>query len=422
MKIIIYIIVTILSIFNLSYSQNPEWRIFNTSNSNITDNTITAISIDSSNHIWIGNSSGEINFFNGTNWNFYTIDNKYIIYDIKTDLTGMVWIGSQNGLSKYDGNEWKLFNSGNSGLPYDRIYSLEIDKENNIWLGLWDNTIVKYDRETWQKYRNDSLSIWQDSGVLKVDDSNNIWIGYYDDYSEDDGFGIIAKFDGISWINYTPSNSEFPVSQGIYSLAIGKEQIMWIGTSFDLVKYDDTTWTVFNTSNSGLPNNSVEAIAIDENDVKWIGTRGGLAKFDDTSWTVWNTDNSDLPSNWIICIVIDKYGNKWIGTDNGLAVFREGGVVGVEEPAKSNRGWFSFYSNPAEDIIKFRFHSIIENDVKISLSNYMGNTVKEYNLNSEQLQKTNETELDVSDLPSGIYFATIRAGGQVVTEKFLILR
>jgi len=78
--------------------------------------------------------------------------------------------------------------------------------------------------------------------------------------------------------------------------------------------------------------------------------------------------------------------------------------------------------NPAEDYVKLSFHAIIYNDVNISISNFMGNTVKNIILNADELQKTNEAELDVSDLASGIYFATVRAGGQVQTEKFIILR
>jgi len=62
----------------------------------------------------------------------------------------------------------------------------------------------------------------------------------------------------------------------------------WIGTNGGgLAKFDSTTWTVYNTSNSGLPNNSVTSIAIDGSGNKWIGTNGhGLAKFDGASWTV----------------------------------------------------------------------------------------------------------------------------------------
>jgi ligand-binding sensor domain-containing protein len=56
-----------------------------------------------------------------------------------------------------------------------------------------------------------------------------------------------------------------------------------------LAKFDGVNWTVYNTSNSGLPDNDVTAIAIDGGGNKWIGTYGGgLAKFDGVNWTVYN--------------------------------------------------------------------------------------------------------------------------------------
>jgi ligand-binding sensor domain-containing protein len=62
-----------------------------------------------------------------------------------------------------------------------------------------------------------------------------------------------------------------------------------------LAKFDGVNWTVYNTSNSGLPYNYVFAIAIDGQGNKWIGTNGGgLAKFDGVNWTVYNTSNSGL--------------------------------------------------------------------------------------------------------------------------------
>ena len=71
-------------------------------------------------------------------------------------------------------------------------------------------------------------------------------------------------------------------------------------------------WTVYDTTNSGLPSNVVWAIAIDGSGNKWIGTRGGLAEFDGTNWTVYNTSNSGLPDNWVEAIAIDDMGNKWM--------------------------------------------------------------------------------------------------------------
>jgi len=76
-----------------------------------------------------------------------------------------------------------------------------------------------------------------------------------------------------------------------------------------LAKFTGTTWTVYNTSNSGLPDNWVFSIVIDSIGNKWIGTGGGLAKFDGTTWTVFTTSNSGLPSNYIESIAIEDSEN-----------------------------------------------------------------------------------------------------------------
>jgi ligand-binding sensor domain-containing protein len=71
---------------------------------------------------------------------------------------------------------------------------------------------------------------------------------------------------------------------------------------------------IYNTSNSGLPNDDyVNAITIDGLGNKWIGTNNGLAKFDGVNWAVYNTSNSGLPDNSVnSAIAIDGQGNKWI--------------------------------------------------------------------------------------------------------------
>ena len=89
----------------------------------------------------------------------------------------------------------------------------------------------------------------------------------------------------------------------------------------------DTTFTHYNNSNSGLPCDSVRTIAIDENNNKWLGTARGLVKWDGTNWKHWHTGNSNIPFNSISTMEIDRNGNLWIGGDNYLAVFREGGVM-----------------------------------------------------------------------------------------------
>ncbi len=124
-----------------------------------------------------------------------------------------------------------------------------------------------------------------------------------------------------AWTIYNTSNSGLPFD-AVNCIAFEQSGLKWIGTEFGLASFDDITWTIYNTSNSGLPDNAIRSLKIDAFNNKWIGTfLGGLAKFDGTSWTVFNTANSSLPDNFIKTIELDTVGNKWIGTIQGLVKY-----------------------------------------------------------------------------------------------------
>jgi ligand-binding sensor domain-containing protein len=67
------------------------------------------------------------------------------------------------------------------------------------------------------------------------------------------------------------------------------------------------------------------AIAIDASGNKWFGTwGGGVSKFDGTTWTTYNSSNSGLAYNSVQAIAIDASGNKWFGTTfSGVSKFHE---------------------------------------------------------------------------------------------------
>ncbi|MCP4410004.1 MAG: PKD domain-containing protein, partial [Gammaproteobacteria bacterium] len=81
-------------------------------------------------------------------------------------------------------------------------------------------------------------------------------------------------------------------------------------------------WTVYDTANSGLPDNFVHTVAIN-GDERWFGTLGGgvahLATNSD-AWTVLNTDNSLLPEDDVLAVAIDANDGQWFATfDIGLS-------------------------------------------------------------------------------------------------------
>ena len=222
--------------------------------------------------------------------------------------------------------EWQIFNSDNSDLPEDRLKSITMDRERNIWLGTAGDGGVKFDGEKWYVY-NESTSGISNNHVdsIAVDLNGNIWFGTGDG---------ICKFDGdTTWTSYNSENSGLP-NDDIYPLAIDRGQgnsalisdqvSVWIGTYGDgICKFDGKEeWKIYKSTNSPLIDDLIRSIAIDRDGNKWIGTLfGGVAKFNgDATWTVYTDFNSQLPSNAVYPINFDDKGNVWFGTEGGLAM------------------------------------------------------------------------------------------------------
>ena len=60
---------------------------------------------------------------------------------------------------------------------------------------------------------------------------------------------------------------------------------------------------VYNTNNSDLPDDNIISIEIDNSGNKWVGTKYGLVKFDDSVWTVYSKSNSGMPDDYVNSLV-----------------------------------------------------------------------------------------------------------------------
>ena len=264
-------------------------------------------------------------------WTVYNTANSGLPYNgvtgLAIDAQGTVWIGTGKwlaseggGLAKFDGENWTVYNTANSGLPNNDHTGLAIDDQGNVWIGTEGGTLTKFDGQSWTVYGRPTSS--GQLASLSFDSQGNLWTGAWN--------GGLVKFDGVDdWTVYNTGNSRLPNNRPCATVFDGQGNV-WIGTyGGGLAKFDGVEdWTVYNTSNSGLPNNNASfispSLAIDRQGNVWIGTYGGgVAKFDGVDdWTVYNTSNSGLPNNNVIVLAFDGQGNLWIGTWNGgLAKF-----------------------------------------------------------------------------------------------------
>ncbi|HOX79145.1 MAG TPA: two-component regulator propeller domain-containing protein [Bacteroidales bacterium] len=367
-----------------------DWIVYNKSNSGLPCDTISTIAIDHLNNKWFGITPkyemnqgyirGGILCFNDTTWTLYNSENSLLPSNYITALaieeSGAKWIGTYAGLAKLDGSEWTLLNAENSDLPSDSISSISIDKYNHKWIGFsftnqesghcfggdgiakfndltwqfytkensglpsnniysifidefenkWIGTtagLVLYDDETWAVFNSSNTAMPDDRvNAVCIDTNGNNWISILTDNWAGYYLGAgIAQFDGSGWTLYDHANTGLPY-YWISSVAIDHSGNKWVGTYKNgLSSFDGSKWTNYYRSNSGLPSDTINKIVIDSLGNIWIGTFGGVAVFDGNNWTVYNTSNSGLPSNIVYSIFIDRLGRKWFGTKDGLALF-----------------------------------------------------------------------------------------------------
>ena len=111
------------------------------------------------------------------------------------DSRGYIWIGTYNGLCRYDGTRVVTYSQEELGTSVNYISSLEMDSEGRVWIGT-DDGIVIYE------YQTDSFSRpLSDEGqfdrvfALKCDPEGNVWAGIKDKglYVSRKGSGALEK-------------------------------------------------------------------------------------------------------------------------------------------------------------------------------------------------------------------------------------
>lgn len=284
-----------------------ELTFYNRANANLPDNHMRTLAIDSAGYLWIGTQYSGIGKFDGSTCQVFNTKNSHLPHDqwnveIEVDPEGNIWIGSLWYLSKYNGTDWKIYETGNPLSAYFSINDIMFDKHGTQWIAASWGLGQIIGGNLLQQYEGLNEELY----CLEVDNNNNIWIGT-------NGKGLI-KYDGSTKTFFDTINSPIP-SNIIFDMKLDSKGNLWLATPEGLVKYDGTEWIIYNTESSELPENFIYSIEIDEKDVIWIGTRSnGLIKFDGVNWKRYKLSNSILPSNAIYSITFDSKDNAWIGT------------------------------------------------------------------------------------------------------------
>ncbi|MBL7883422.1 MAG: T9SS type A sorting domain-containing protein [Bacteroidia bacterium] len=416
-----YIIYSLLLIYSAGYAQN--WLHYDTGNSNAPYNGFGRIDTDTTGHIWfgriMGSSAGKTVYFDrDTTW--VTYDNlagttSFSPNVLKVDHRNIVWVlGVDRKIYSLKEGVWTKYDPSLYGInAISFVYDMAIDKYNNKWFAspaVLGGGLVKYNDTAFTLYDTSNSNLpFPIVSMVNFDKNNDMWILGEENSSGGASARKLAKFDGVNW--HVFSAAILPV---IYPRMMVSDTNSHIWMSFStagngIFKFDGTGWTNINTSNSNIPTNNVWGMNVDMNNNIWISYTPGLSKFDGVSWTNYSTNEGYPYSTGGGYVKVDKYNNVWASSSSGVVVFNENGIVGVEEKLFSQN--FILYPNPASSTITIESTAYKVQSIRIV--DILGREVY-------YLQTTNnKTEIDVSHLPSGVYFVKAQNKDNVLSKKFV---
>ena len=262
-----------------------------------------------------------------------------VVTELFQDEQGFIWIGSQRGLVRYDGYEYRIYKHTKESefeIAGNFIKKVAQCQMGYLWIGTQNDGLSVFDpiSETFVNFSHDpqikhSLSHDQVNDIL-VDRENNKWI---------------ATPTGLNYLEN--GTREFQIyteglnSHAVTSLLLDKENRLWVGTKQGLFRFNKTTQIFepyqFRTKDSGeLSNLAVSELYQSTDGDIWIGTRdrglvivssqNGKITFLDTVQD--NIDDNHLSSPWVSSILQVSPNQVWV------AMF-EGGIDVIEVSTKT---------------------------------------------------------------------------------------
>lgn len=240
--------------------KDGDWKVFFPMHG-LADYWIYSFDQQADGKVWIGTWAGA-NLWDSDTGKFTTYFDELVnewVYGIGVDSKQQAWFGTEGGVSMFDGETWTAW-THNEGLGASNDENLPISL--NTGLGTRERHDLNVMTEGQSTYNPNYIF------SIHVDKRDQVWAGTW-------GAGV-SRFDGERWNNY---NSKDGLAGNIvYSIAEADDGTMWFGTNKGLSRFDGEHWYSYGRKD-GLLSEHVYTIAMVPGNEVWVGTRGGVTRF-----------------------------------------------------------------------------------------------------------------------------------------------
>ena len=320
--------ISILDLRNITFMNPKDLKFQNITNTydkhGLSSGNIRSLFQDSFGNIWIGNYSSGVDFISHMQPIFHTlpymIEKKQIIkyksvWGVHVDEKQQVWLGSENEIAMFkDGNLQKKFDlTAHLSRTYAQVFTIHSSKE-NLFLGLYDDGLLKFDTRTNRITRIDLGQDYIDVNALYEDENGKLWIGME--------YGLASYEKGILRREKEINNQISNLS--VYGVLHDRQGKLWIGSygSGIFVFGKDNKCVIQLLSENGFCSNSINQLYIDTKGGIWAATRNGIGYIKDTNQPenfIGYKYGDGLEDTYVHALQEDKDGNIWFSTDKGIS-------------------------------------------------------------------------------------------------------
>ncbi|MBL7994426.1 hypothetical protein JNM05_03560 [bacterium] len=339
----------------------------------LSQSTVTCIFQDSRGYLWIGTQNG-LNRYDGYSMKVYkrNFNNENCISNnginsIYEDNSKKLWIATNSGLNMFDPDsglfrQFMFSENDSNTLSGNFIGDVCQDRQGKYWIATRGRGLDMYDARLgrFQNYRNDPKNLKSLSNnaltSICIDFSGNLWVGTWG--------GGLNKFNpedqSFVTFRHTPQDPSSIASDYIVKLSSDSLGNIWIATKGGLNKLDPKTNT-FQTYKhvSSTFDPMVSSLLPDIEGKLWLGITDGVIRYDSEKQeneTKYLINSQGAGYQEITCLFRDRSGIVWIGTSRSGIMkitpkkFKTYRYDPVTNPGFLNNNIWSFAENPDGNI------------------------------------------------------------------------
>jgi len=254
---------------------------------------------------------------------------------ILQDRRGFVWLGTEDGLNRYDGRQFRVYRQdpdGTGELRSSIIWTMHEDRQGTLWVGTDGGGLERYNRET-DRFTNlshdpqqpDSLSHDAVRAITEGPDGR-LWVG-----TAGGGLNCYDPASGrFTRFRNRPGDDQSLSCDVVRSLCFDDAGLLWIATfggGLDCLNPKSVRFTHHRNDPAdptSLASDHLRVVRVDRQGVVWVGTaQNGLdrlvpaqGRFEHHRHEPQRRDS--LSDNGVWAIAEDHLGTLWVGTNNGL--------------------------------------------------------------------------------------------------------